>query len=184
MRKILIPILTAFVLILATGACAFADNTLKVGYQFNGLYNDGVESNTAVDPSITVGYEYTAKGENVEYGAGFEYQFDKNLKNIKTAQKFYFIPVYGMVNCILTENEYITARVGYNFFDGNSDYKSDPAHPGTLSGGIYYAAGAGVYYKNFRVEILYSCNNASCSNGGTTVDIKNTQWAVNFGIRF
>lgn len=179
MRKLLLMVSLSLILVLLTGACVLADSTIKVGYQFNGLYsvNGGITSD--INPGATVGYEFTMKGENVEYGAGVEYQFEKDWKFTLNEQKFYFIPVFAVLNCPLSEHEYITARLGYNFFDGNSAYKDG----NTLNGGVYYAAGAGINYSGFRMEILYSCNNGSIS-GDNATDVKNAQWAVNFGYRF
>lgn len=182
MKKLLVVVSLSLALVLALSSFAMADSVIKAGYDFSGNVkgSNNVDTERDTDAGATLGYEYLFPQDQLEYGIGVQYQFERTVKD--TNYKFNFIPVYGVLNYKFpVEGDvkpYVTARLGYNFLTANDDFKN--AHD-TL-GGLYYGAGFGVNIsRQFIVEALYSENKGSLDGGN---DITNHQISLNVGYKF
>ena len=97
MKKLLSVLVLSLALVMIFGTCAFANNTIKFGFDLGGTHTQSVAGfsiDDDVNPGISLGYEYTMKPNNhLEYGAGIEYQPDRSIKDYDSV-KFSFVPIY------------------------------------------------------------------------------------------
>lgn len=183
MKKLLMVFSLSLVLVFGLCSFAMAASAVKLGYDFSGNIKGSANIDTEkdTDGGATVGFEYTFPQDQLEYGFGVQYQFERAVKD--TDRKFNFIPVYGVINYHFPVDSdvkpYVTARLGYNFLTANDSFKNG-RNP---QGGVYYGAGFGVAINQFIIEALYSQNNGSLDGGGG-VNIANHQISLNFGYKF
>jgi hypothetical protein len=193
MKKVAMIIAT-ILLVGLLGTQVMADNTVSVGYDFNGKdkLNEG---SIDINSSFCLGYEYSITEGPLEYGAGIQYQFDREFKNANN-YKFNYIPVYGLANYYFNEGDgikpYLAGKLGYNFLIGNEDFKEvvytntgNRAGTGSCNGGLFYGLGFGITYEKFKVELLYSVNNGGLSFAGQKIeDFSYSKVGLSFGYRF
>ena len=182
MKKFWLIVSLTVVLVLAFSSLVMAAETFKLGYDFSGNIKGSGSSNEErnTDPGLTLGYEFTVPQDQLEYGFGVQCQLERAVKD--TGGKFYFIPVYGLLNYNFTKGgeaqPYVTARLGYNFLTANDAFKA--GHD--VRGGLYYGAGFGVNFSSqYQLELLYSENKGYLDGGN---DIINHQVSLNVGFRF
>lgn len=181
MKKSLIVVSLVFALVLVSSSLAMAAGNVKLGYDFSGEVKGSanIDSEIETDTGMTLGFEYIFAEEQLEYGFGVEYQFERKVKDFE--RKFNFIPVYGVLNYQFPVDgdvkPYVTARLGYNFLTANDAFKNGR----DTIGGLYYGAGIGVNIRQFIIEALYSENKGSLDGGA---DITNHQISLNVGYKF
>lgn len=185
MKKLYLVLSISLVLVLAFAVCARADNTIKIGAEFSGVLNPNGDNYT-VNTGYSVGYEYTVPQGPLEYGAGFEYPFYRTVQGnssltIPDGSQFNFIPVYGVIKYNFNDDKqaqpYVTARLGYNFVYGDSNFTKNIS---SLTGGFYYAVGVGMNFNQIVAEILFSSNHGT----GKSYDLLYNSWALRFGYKF
>ena len=181
MKKLTVMFVLALFLCILFSTQTLADHTVKFSYDFNGSYHidDNAKSNAQdVKPGFSVGYEYTVTNGAYEYGIGLEYQFTREIEG-NTGAQFYSIPLYGTITRYFGDNQvkpYLTGRLGYNFMDGNTQFKGS-----SVSGGYYFGFGGGVRYTNYIVELLYSGSHCQPSLSN---EMEYNKCALTFGYKF
>lgn len=185
MKKLLI--LSGFILLTAQ---INAQMILKAGLDINGEHKVSVEGQSGtldVKSGFNLGLEgYKEMNENVDIGLGIGLQIPREQKVPSDIEgesgKFSFLPIYTALRIHPAPsnfNGFGVIQLGYNMFNGDSDYKGDAS----LSGGICYGFGGGVIMNNsVIVEILYSVNNGSASFYGTDFDVRYSKVNINLGI--
>lgn len=116
---------------------------------------------------------YKMLNDNVDVGLGLAYQFhaDRDSKNSFSGVEYDSVPLYltAKYNFITDSNitPYLKANLGYSF-----NFNSSDADPGSVStsvdDGLYWAAGAGMEYDNFTVDLMYAVNEADSSKSGSS----------------
>lgn len=124
-------------------------------------------------------------------GIGSETQFGRSQKHF--GGEFQFTNIYGVV-CLPIDLKAITlyaiGRIGYGFFFGDIVYKGSY---GELTGGLYYAGGAGIEFLKFKfrdkdrflfLESTYSVNHGSIADYyfGLFADVRYSRVDISFGI--
>jgi hypothetical protein len=174
----------AFVLIF--GSCALAEGVLQFGYSFNDRLTvdwNGTKITTDVKPGFDFSFELTTDGNNgFVSGFGVDYQLAKTLKDGDL--KFQYIPVYGVFGLEVSETEtnnvYLLAKLGYNFFR-----VFDLADSASARMGYYYAAGFGMKIGPYlRTQALYEVSNGSVSDSGVSTDCTNALYTFKCGYAF
>ena len=134
------------------------------------------------EPDVSSGFtldgEYVMPAKNnmkVSYGGGIAYQFARTYTNDES-KEFSFIPFYGLAKYEMQQNSYLVGHLGYNLFNGNTDFEDGDE----LSGGFYYAAGIGVNMEQYNADLLYSVNNGSKGNA----DVSYSKVSLSFGMSF
>lgn len=131
MKKIIkLVILSAF-FVFFTVNTTFSNGiggTFKFGFDLEGdheVSGYGLSGTEDVDTSVSLSAELFAKvGYNLDIGGGITYQTPRSQKDFEG--DFYFIPIYGAIRARFETGNvapYIIGQVGYNYFDGDSDYK-------------------------------------------------------------
>ena len=160
--------------LLALNAVA-SEVQIKAGYDFNRvLMSDQVGERFAKGPVAGVEYIFDNQGE-FEWGIGAEYKFSEKSSKLtekETKFKVYGIaPVYalGKFNLVTTKagNDavYVVGRAGYVFTNTKK-----VAEPGSVSGGLYVAAGLGTEHGPLSVEALYERQNIKEDRVGADLD--------------
>ena len=120
--------------------------------------------------------------KNLDIGGGITVQIPRSLENFQG--DFYFVPLYGAIRVRFdTENviPYFIGQFGYNFFDGDSDYKGII----DLDGGLYWGIGGGIITnQHFLIELLYSVNNGTGRAFGISGDVEYSKVTINLGYNF
>ncbi|WP_163468955.1 outer membrane beta-barrel protein [Fusobacterium sp. IOR10] len=124
---------------------------------------------------------YKMLNDNVDVGLGLAYQFhaDRDSKNGVDGVEYDSVPLYltAKYNFITDSNikPYLKANLGYSFNFNASDAKSSSiGSTGTsVDDGLYWAAGAGMEYNNFTVDLMYAVNKAESSADSYSVKSDN-----------
>lgn len=155
------------------------------------------------DSTFAIALEgYYKLDEKLSVGLGFSYGFESKLSTNGDRQNFSadgkaklgFTNIYLSVKPKLSETIYALGQIGYGISHG-SFYKSynDYTGPGQTfkvdGGGIYFGLGAGVEYKSFLFEVLYSINTATFKekynySAGTEDIFTYSAFSVNIGYKF
>lgn len=191
MKKMAV-LLLAVLLMLVMSSAAYGVVSLKMGYDPSGsLYsvyttNGGIKLTASdtrtVAGSFSLGGETTRRTvEGLIYGVGAEYLLYRQAEGGNSS--FSFIPVYGMVRAEfpLTQKlrSFVFGRAGYNFYQ-----EANPADGYSLHGGLYYAAGAGLFLtKNAELQLMYSCNNGKANSSYLNVEHAYSKYSLGLGIR-
>lgn len=188
MRKIYVWPVFIVVLFFAVNN-AFAGGALKFGLDFGGTHEWSSDGRSAEMDSVQTGFSLALElfggvHRNVDLGGGLIYQIPRDAEYGGRGASFNFVPFYALIR-IKSDGDKIApygiGQFGYNLFMADSDYTG----PADTNGGIYYGLGAGILIKKrFSVEALYSVNNGELEYRGDRIDIKNTQFTLNFGINF
>ena len=165
---------------------------------FNTDYNryEGEANNSF---AITV-EGYYKLDEKLSVGLGLSYGFESELSSPYDATyfpyedkaKLGFTNIYLSVKPSLSESIYAIGQIGYGISHG-SFYDDLNMYGNVLKvdgGGLYFGLGAGVEYKSFLFEVLYSINTATfkeknyVSSEGTDYVFKYSSLNVNVGYKF
>ena len=193
MKKIIPLAFISILVIFFTANHTFAEGiggTLKLGIDFIGEHEVsgyGLSGTEDVDASGSFSAELFGKiGNNVDLGCGITLQSPRSQERF--GGDFYFVPLYGAIRARFGTAKvapYFIGQVGYNFFDGDSDYKGYGMYEGDLEGGLYWGLGGGVIInKHFLIELLYSVNNGSYKVLGYDFDIEYSKVTFNLGYNF
>ena len=112
---------------------------------------------------------YKMLDDNFDVGLGLAYQFhaDRDSKNGVDGVEYDSIPLYltAKYNFITDSNmkPYLKANLGYSFNFNSSDANVGTSYSTSVDDGLYWAAGAGVEYDNFTVDLMYVVNKAETS---------------------
>ena len=138
-------------------------------YEFNGEANSsgilGVEGLYKVNEKISAGI-----GISYIFPSEMSTSFDDYWDDEGDRMSLGFINIYATIKPKLLEGIYAIAQIGYgipnfdfdNWYNQNG-YKID-------GGGIYGGLGAGIEYKSFIFEALYSINTATFKDGKDLTD--------------
>ncbi|MFH1930930.1 MAG: hypothetical protein ABIN18_04985 [Pseudomonadota bacterium] len=190
MKKMtLLVILSAFV-VLFTMNDTFAGGTFKLGIDLSGdheVSGYGLSGTEDVETGFSLTGELFGKISNIfDIGGGITVQIPRSQEDFEG--DFYFIPLYALIRArIETEKvtPYFIGQLGYNLFEGDSDYKGSGIYKADLEGGLYWGLGAGIIIrKNFLIEVLYSVNNGTAEALGYEFDIEYSKVTLNFGYNF
>lgn len=170
--KKLLTLIVGLALAFLVSSAALAENmTVNLGVDFGGTHAQGTDKYTNAGISIGAEYNISQLAENLSWGVGLEYQLSRTNYDT-SAGTFSFIPVYVAGTYQIRNAEsglfipFVTARLGYNFLSGDSNYKNDVGND--LKGGIYYSVGGGVSLANLAaVKLLYDINTGSATNNIT-----------------
>jgi len=187
---------TKIVLVLAVLAIfistntSFAGGAIKVGYDFPGDHEVsamGFSGTEDVEAGFSITGEFFGSiNEYLDLGGGLTWQFPRSQDDYHG--DFYFIPLYAMLRVRSPSTEtapYFIGQLGYNLFDGDSDYKGSGAYEADLEGGFYYGIGGGVIIKeHFLVEALYSVNNGTGDILSIDFDVEYSKFSILVGYNF
>jgi len=143
---------------------------------------------------------YYKLDEKLSVGLGLSYGFESELSSPYDATyfpyedkaKLGFTNIYLSVKPSLSESIYAIGQIGYGISHG-SFYDDLNMYGNVLKvdgGGLYFGLGAGVEYKSFLFEVLYSINTATfkeknyVSSEGTDYVFKYSSLNVNVGYKF
>lgn len=191
MKKIVVVLLVVSLVLTMSGS-AMAAFSVKLGYQpsgtlnslfsTTGLINVSARDTRGVTGGFSLGGETTRQTvEGLIYGAGVEYQLFRQAEGRNTG--FSFIPVYGTVRTEFPVTQkvrsFIFGRAGYNFYQ-----ESNPIDGFSLSGGFYYAAGAGVTLtKTTELQLMYSNNNGEARSSYLNVQHAYSKYTLGLGVK-
>ena len=148
---------------------------VKLGIDFGGDFDTDSESyDVDMGYSLIGEYKY-AYNQNINLGAGLNYQFDRDFDD--EDGDFSFTTVYALGEYKVTDSPvYLIGHLGYGSLSVDSDVLT-----GDESGGLYYAAGAGMTLDNdYVAEILYSRNNGELDDE----DVEYDKFTISVGMRF
>lgn len=162
MRKLLASLSLATLLLVLVSTSVLAGGVIKVGADVGGESEikataaDGtsVSVNDDTKTGISIGGEYFFDlNESLAVGAGVEYQLTR--KNEGAEIGFNFIPLYALGRYHISQDFYLTGKIGYNLLQFEEN--PDGAKP---KGGLYYGFGGGLIFSDrYQLEILYSIHN-------------------------
>jgi hypothetical protein len=189
MRKFSSLLFFFVVMLFFTANNAFAGGAVKLGLDFGGNHEWSASGRTNELDDVQTGFSlalelFGSVHKNVALGGGIIYQIPRDAEYDGRGAAFNFIPFYALIR-IKSDSDKIApygiGQIGYNLFLADSDYTG----PADTNGGIYYGLGAGILIKKrFSVEALYSVNNGELEYRGDRIDVKNSQFTLNFGINF
>jgi hypothetical protein len=187
MKKQLVRVMLAVLLVIFVASYAFAGGVVKLGYDTSGDHEVsafGITGSEDVEDSFSASFEFVgAINDNFGVGGGFTLQIPRSQEQYPG--DFYFYPFYGLIKIRSASKEfapYFIGQIGYNLiYDGDINYKGT----GTLDGDWYYGAGGGVIFKNrFQIEVLYSVNCGTYTFSGYEFDIEYSKVTLSIGICF
>lgn len=184
-RFYMAAIFSSFLVLFAANS-AFAGGALKIGIDFEGQHKANFptgDETDDVETGLSLSGEFFAViTKNFDLGGGITYQIPRALKDY--IGDFNFIPIYGLFRIKSASEQvapYFIGQIGYNFFNGDSDYVG----PYDLDGGLYYGLGGGIIIKkHFLVELLYNVNNGTYDLGAIDFDIEYSKITLNIGFNF
>ena len=209
MKKLLVVMLLAVAMVVP----AFASNDSKIDVvgkigliaapSFNSSFCGSPEYNWYegdADSSFSIAVEgYYKLAEKLSVGLGLSYGFESELSSTaydffyfsNDKQKLGFTNIYLSVKPILSENIYAIGQIGYGIphASGNDYYNSYGMEFRVNGGGLYFGLGAGVEYKSFIFEVLYSINKATLKEkniftSGQDCSFRYSAFNVNIGYKF
>lgn len=166
----------------------------RIGIDFGGTIKytlNSVSINGDTANGFNIGGEYLSVIDNrTTIGAGIEYMLNRKISSIAGVTTtgdptFYFVPIYGTLRFKLSETElspFFKLNLGYNLiYDGSNDYKSTAS----LSGGLYYALGGGIFVsKTINFELIYSNYAGKVNTNGISLDTAYTKIGIVAGYLF
>ena len=156
------------------------------------------EGNTSNAFAIAV-EGYYKLDEKLSVGLGLSYGFESELSSPYDATYFSyqdkaklgFTNIYLSVKPSLSESIYAVGQIGYGISHGSfyDDFNVGGAVLKVDGCGLYFGLGAGVEYKSFLFEVLYSINTATFkeknyASSGTDYVFKYSSLNVNVGYKF
>ena len=131
---------------------------------------------------------YKILNENIDLGLGVAYQVHADRKHFDyesnvdvSGVQYSSIPVYvtSKYNFLLNSETkpYLKANLGYSFNFDSSDLEAKNTSNGDIekteidvNSGLYWGIGAGIEYKNYTMELMYSINKCKSSAKGSDVE--------------
>jgi hypothetical protein len=131
---------------------------------------------------------------NLLFGMGVEYQLPREMKDLSPtahSRQFSFLPIYATLKYVILPlpiSPEVIVQGGYNFLVNHKNFEFDNSHKISANGGFYWAAGAGVDFKPFVVQLMYKSNQSSFKwtdvNFGELKSTNvNSQLSLQLGIR-
>lgn len=170
----------------AARAGGSASGLLRLGFDTAGNHEVSIPGRSGtldVDDSLAIGGELFSSARSAEFGGGIEYQLSRAQEDV--SGNFNFIPMYALLRVFPLDTgragPCLTARAGYNAFDGDSSYSLGlPLH-----GGLYYAGGLGYVIDSYQLDIIYSVNNGYVElTPSVDADIRYTKLSLSMAARF
>jgi hypothetical protein len=211
MKKLLVVMLLAVAMVVPAFASKDSkfDVVGKLGILVSPSYESPVSPGSDYDSykgdaanTFAIAVEgYYKLDEKLSVGLGLSYGFESELSSQFDAYHFSgddkaklgFTNIYISVKPSLSENIYAIGQIGYGISHGSFYDSCNDSQYGTEfkvdGGGLYFGLGAGVEYKSFIFEILYSINTATLKekyiwSGGTDYTFKYSSFNVNIGYKF
>lgn len=143
---------------------------IKIGFETLGMLTNSYhiqrgETGIYMKEKVKSGFSFSGEYhyafvDNIILGAGFRFQSLKEfIDNSVPAEKFGFLPVYGLLSATVSKKDNINigiiGNLGYNFFFFHKYF----AENNTLSGGLYYGSGLTFQInQKFMLDVLYKIN--------------------------
>lgn len=164
MRKLLASLSLATLLLVLVSTSVLAGGVIKVGADVGGESEIKVTAaggtslsvNADTKTGISIGGEYFFDlNDDLAIGAGIEYQLNRKYEVEEIGFNFNFIPLYALGRYHISQDFYLTGKIGYNLLQFEEN--PDGAKP---KGGLYYGFGGGLIFSDrYQLEILYSIHN-------------------------
>ena len=207
MKKVVLTVLLAVAIVAPAFAAKDGDS------KFDIVGKMGVTLKPSFNCELGDGEEYLVKGnaknnfmlgveglykvdEKISAGIGISYVFPSELTSSMDDRWDYegkrmslgFINIYATIKPKLSDSIYAIAQIGYGIpnFDFDNNYKDYYKIDG---GGIYGGLGAGIEYKSFIFEVLYSINTATFKDNKYFTDygeyvFRYSAFSFNVGYKF
>jgi len=186
MKKLLVVMLLAVAMVVPAFASKDSkfDVVGKIGLIASPSYSSQFRTETDwpiykgdADNSFAIAVEgYYKFDEKLSVGLGLSYGFESKLSSPYDNTYFYddgeaklgFTNIYVSVKPSLFESIYAIGQIGYGLSHGSfyDSYNQGWKKCKVDGGGLYWGLGAGVEYKSFIFEVLYSVNNATFEERG------------------
>ena len=153
----------------------------------------GLSFDGTADPGFAVAGEYLLSApNNVQYGGGLEYQLQRRWAtvagiDVTPDNTFNYAPIYATAKLLLpTRNinltPFVKGNLGYNaIFSGNEPFTTGA----TLTGGLYYAIGAGlIANKRLDFELMYNMYRGTVSAAGINANFNYGALSLSAGYNF
>lgn len=183
-------------LFLVLGTASFANYgkiEARGGIDFGGKYhyNNNDKSQKTKKTSGEVGLEYRYEVlPGLELGAGTAFQFHKHLKDKdsdrQNEKNYNSVPIYSTAKYtfdVPTDiKPYIKGDLGYSINNGKHVLEDGTTY--SPKGGLYYAAGIGLNFKNVNVELMYKENKGKYKHEGTKYNADYRRVSLGVGYDF
>jgi hypothetical protein len=145
---------------------------------------DTLSATEEVQAGAAAALELSTRGiRDLELGVGIEYQAPHEMAD-RPNEEFNFLPVYGFAKLYARARGsrlFFSGRVGYNFYEGNSDYE-DAAD---LDGGLCYSGGLGVIASGgWELEVSYAVNKGTRDDAVTETEVEYSRVSICLSIVF
>lgn len=178
---------------------------LRLGWDFWGKYGDFKRHGGDKDNDPPFGLSKKAKGfggevaaevykswEYFDLGLGVAYQHHMKRKssNGVSGAEFASVPLYLVGRYDINywnwdATPYIKANVGYSFNFNSKDVDGPNfSYGSSVDDGFYWAAGFGVQYEEFNVDILYGANYAKTKADGDKFNNDYERVTLSVGYKF
>jgi hypothetical protein len=167
--------LLTLLLIFAISSFAFAGPKiiLKVGLDTLGTHEIsilGLDGSEDVKTGLSISGEFINEvNDKFDIGAGITLQTKREQRDY--AGEFSFVPIYALARYHpdpVRKDFYFIGQLGFNLFQGDSDYKG----AGSLSGGKYFGFGMGAAtQEKWQIEMLYNRNDGEYEVYGITGEV-------------
>lgn len=172
-----------------------------LGIDVNGkqtFSNDNLGSDSDVNTGVSLYGEVLsgspmAMGE-LMFGVGMEYQVPRELKNLNPdlhKRQFSYLPIYATLKYVVLPTSLspeLILQGGYNFLVNHKNFEYSDTQGFSANGGFYWAAGVGMDFKPFIVQLMYKSNKSEfewddVDLGQMQTNSVNTQLSLQLGIR-
>ena len=176
---------------------------LRAGWDFWSEYGDYTDTRNNAEPyglghktkdfGGELAIEAYKSWDHLDLGLGVAYQHHMKRKTSGgvSGAEFKSVPLYVTGRYDInywdwSATPYIKANVGYSFnFDSKSVNTPDGDWGTSVDDGLYWAAGVGVQYEDFNVDVLYGANYAKTKvDGGDKFDNDYERVTLSVGYRF
>lgn len=192
--------------ILVVGLLAFqvhADTMIQagVGLDLNGqqtFSNPDLGKDDDVNTGVSLYGELLSSTNIVAgdliFGVGLEYQIPREMKDLSPEEhnrQFSFLPIYTTLKYVILPlpiSPEVILQGGYNFLVNHKNFEFDSTHALKANGGFYWAAGAGVDFQPFVIQLMYKSNQSTfkwtdVNLGELKSNNVNSQLSLQLGIR-
>lgn len=207
MKKSLLAVLLAVVLITPVFANMGQESKFDVVGKLGAVISPSFDSTFSISDyqnyagyassSFAIALEgYYKFDEKLAVGLGISHIFQSELSTTYDNQfddkpKLGFTNIYVSLKPSLSENIYAIGQIGYGISSGSfyKDYNQGNQTLKVDGGGVYFGLGAGIEYKSFLFEVLYSINNATFKEAniftsGMDRAFKYSAFTLNIGYKF
>ena len=180
----LLGLLAILAIFMSTTLYAQGGLILKAEFDMSGKLKDD-DSGTDIDSKTGFGIsaEFMLSEGKFVYGVGGSYLLARGADDFGDDNAtFSFIPVYGIVKFNLMPGELVPqviGHIGYDFWTGSDEFKG----AAELTGGIYWAAGAGLEIGSIVVSAMYKVFSGKAELNGTEI-LSGTYTTMTLGAGF